>query len=117
MIEFFVFLGCAVLTAVIGVYAIYFGLFILTAFTLLYLYNKKHESEYIKRTIANSKEYLGGIGLFIVTAGILFISKKPLNYETGKNIIFVIKFVGVALISMLLISPVVIYICNHTKRK
>lgn len=117
MIEFFVFLGCVVLTAIIGVYAIYLGLLILAAFTLLYLYNKKYESEYIKRIITSSKECFGGIGLFIIVMGILFMSKSPLDYEMGRNIIFIIKLIGVVLISMLLISPIVIYIYNHMKRK
>lgn len=117
MIEFFVFLGCVVLTAIIGVYAIYLGLLILAAFTLLYLYNKKYESEYIKRIIISSKECFGGIGLFIIVMGILFMSKSPLDYEMGRNIIFIIKLIGVVLISMLLISPIVIYIYNHMKRK
>lgn len=115
MIEFFVFLGCFLLTAAVGIYAVYLGLLILAAFLLLYVYSKKSESEYIKELLTDLKEYVAGIGLFVVVAGILFMSKEPFSPATSEAIVFIVKIVGGLLFTMLLLSPIAIYIHRHTK--
>lgn len=115
MIEFFVFLGCFLLTAAVGIYAVYLGLLILAAFLLLYVYSKKRESEYIKELLTDLKEYVAGIGLFVVVAGILFMSNKPFNPATSETIVFIVKVAGGLLFTMLLLSPIIIYIHNRVK--
>lgn len=115
MIEFFVFMGCFVATAIWGVNVVYLGLLSIAAFLFLYIFNKKYKSEHIKKILTISENYCGAIGLFVAVIGILFISREPLDEDVSKIMVSTVQIVGVSLFLILLLSPLALCIYNRIK--
>ena len=116
MIEFFVFFGCFAATAALGAAVVYLGLLIAAAFIALYIYNKKRPSEPVQNFLSSVEPFVGGVGLFVVAAGILFLSREPLDPETSSFIIGSVKVIGILFISSLLLSPIVIAAYKKLKK-
>lgn len=116
MIEFFVFLGCFAATAALGAPIVYLGALIVAAFICLYIYNKKKPSEAVQNFIISGEPIVGGVGLFVVAAGILFLSRNPLDPETSATIVNAVKILGVVLISALFLSPIAIAAYKYIKK-
>jgi len=116
MIEFFVFLGCFAATAAVGASVFYLGLLIVAAFICLYIYNKKKPSEITQSIVTSGEPFIGGIGLFVIASGILFLSRDPLDPEISLFIINSVKVIGIILISALFLSPIAIAIHKAIKK-
>lgn len=116
MIEFFVLLGCFAATAALGAAVVYLGLLLMAAFILLYIYNKKRPSEPVQNFLSSVEPFAGGVGLFVVAAGIMFLSREPLDPETSATIVNAVKILGVVLISALFLSPIAIAAYKYIKK-
>lgn len=115
MIEFFSFVGCIIAFAVLGMFALYIALFILAAFILLNILNKKYKSEDLKNSLSDVEPFIHGTGLFIVVIGILKLPQ--LSNEASYITINAVKFVGAFLGGVLVLSFIVALLQGFFRKK
>ncbi len=115
MIEFFSFMGCIIACAIFGITAFYIALFILVAFILLTILNKKYKKENLNSTLSAIAPFIYGIGLFIVIIGVLKLPQ--LSNEVSSVIINSVNFLGAFLGGLLMLCFVFALIQGLFRKK